>query len=74
MKKIVFVFLILILNSCKNNSCNCTEQWDITVSYTEGRIVSYNDTCWIAIHNGKGIIPGPWLENGNDIWQVCDEK
>ena len=45
-----------------------------TVKYEVDSKVWYHDTCWINPNStGRGIIPGPWLENSNDIWIMCVE-
>ena len=71
----IFVILILLtfsFISC-NKSCDCKETWDTDITYSKDDLVSYDGQCWVAITQGKGIIPGPWLENGNDIWEECTE-
>lgn len=69
---IVLIFLSSFIISC-GNSCDCNQNWDSTLIYVQDDIVSYDGKCWIAISQGKGIEPGPWLENGNDIWEECIE-
>lgn len=65
---IISVFTI----SCKNE-CDCTQDWDSSLQYSKSDLVSYDGKCWRAIAGGRGIEPGPWLENGNDIWEVCED-
>ena len=75
MKKLLplFFMLTLFFLSCKKDTCDCMENWDDSIQYFESDLVWYNDTCWVALHGGRGIIPGPWQQNGNDIWMVCEE-
>lgn len=64
----------LVFSSC-SPECICTDDFNDAVTYSKGDVVSYAGTCWKADAQGKGIIPGPWLENGNDIWKElkgCD--
>jgi len=35
--------------------------------------VSHDGKCWVAVAQGRGIEPGPWMQNGNDIWELCGE-
>ncbi len=69
-----FALLVIIsfLHSC-NNNCDCSEEWDSSITYVIDDLVSHNDTCWVSKGRGRGVKPGPWLENGNDIWLVCDD-
>lgn len=71
-KNILYVLLIigLGLTSC-NKKCNCTENWDPNLTYVKRDLVKYDGKCWKAVAQGRGITPGPWLENGNDIWHEC---
>lgn len=70
--KYKYLFSItLMFTSCSKSDCNCTNPWDINTTYFEDDLVSHNQKCWIAIAQGKGIEPGPWLYNGNDIWVEC---
>ncbi len=70
--KIVFS-IILIITSCVKKNCNCTVTWDSSITYVKNDLVSYNQKCWIAQGQGKGIEPGPWLQNSNDIWVECSD-
>lgn len=71
-KNFLFVLLILGLGftSC-NKKCNCTDDYDANITYVKGDLVKYDGKCWKADAQGKNITPGPWLQNGNDIWQEC---
>jgi len=60
------------LTSCKND-CNCSENWEASIRYSTGDLVFHNDTCWICRGGGRGIEPGPFLENGNDVWFQCED-
>jgi hypothetical protein len=71
MKFLIFLILIAFLTSCKND-CNCSDDWDVSIRYFPDDLVFYNDTCWISIGTGR-IRPGPWLQNGNDIWIQCED-
>jgi hypothetical protein len=66
------VFAITLFACSKK--CNCRDAWDKTFTYGKGSLVTYHDTCWIAKSQGRGIVPGPWLENSNDIWVLCEDK
>ncbi len=66
-----FVLTFLLITSCQKSKCNSTEEWIPTVTYAVNEIVWYNDTCWVAINQGRGIEPGPWLQNENDVWMPC---
>lgn len=74
LKKVFLILLIIttLLTSC-NNDCNCSEDWDASLRYFPDDLVLHNDTCWISIGTGTGIDPGPWLQNGNDIWIPCEK-
>jgi len=75
MKKSLFIVSIIaitMLASCKKE-CACSQNWDSTITYVEDDLVLYNGTCWIAVGQGKGIESGPWLANGNDIWEECTD-
>lgn len=68
------IALILSLSSCASNDrCDCTQDdaFDKMELYVSDDIVYYSGDCYIAVEQGKGIVPGPWLENGNDIWKLC---
>lgn len=76
LKKATFTTVLsigLVLISCNKNDCNCTNAWDSNTTYIENDLVSHNQKCWIALAQGKGIEPGPWLQNGNDIWEECND-
>jgi hypothetical protein len=73
MKKILFCLIIgvgLFTVSC-SKKCNCSENWDSTTTYVEDDLVLYDGKCWKALAQGRGIVPGPWQQNGNDIWKEC---
>ncbi len=75
MKNLLFVLALVfgIFTTSCNKKCNCNQSWDSTVTYYKNDLVSYNGQCWIAVAQGKGIEPGPWLQNGNDIWEECTD-
>ena len=55
-------------------NCQCTGNvFDPTLSYNQFDVVEHNGSCWEALAQGRGITPGPWLVNGNDIWIICEE-
>lgn len=72
LRVIAIAVVFFILNSCKDQ-CEYTEEWDDSTTYVRGESVTYSGECYIAVNQGRGIIPGPWLENGNDIWELCTE-
>ena len=76
-RNIIVLFTIFIsitaMNSCKKK-CNCSENYDATRLYDKGDLVIYNGKCWKASSKGRGITPGPWLQDGNDIWKECIEQ
>jgi putative component of membrane protein insertase Oxa1/YidC/SpoIIIJ protein YidD len=76
-RNIIVLFTIFIsittMNSCKKK-CNCSENYDATRLYDKGDLVIYNGKCWKASSRGRGITPGPWLQDGNDIWKECIEQ
>jgi hypothetical protein len=69
-----FSFLIAMLcnlSSCeKESKCNCTEEFDSMVTYVPGDYASYNDTCWHAYFQGRGVRPG---SEKDDVWEFCSE-
>lgn len=69
---LVLLVITAILTSC-NDNCNCSEEWDVNIQYLKDDMVSYEGTCWVAIAGGWGVEPGPYLEDGNDIWFECEE-
>ncbi len=75
MKKTIILSLTLLavqlVSSCEKN-CNCSENYDAAKTYYKGDLVKYDNICWEAEMQGRGIIPGPWMENGNDIWKECE--
>ena len=75
MRNTLFLLIILsaIINTSCQKKCDCSENWDSNLTYVKNDLVLYNDKCWEAIGQGRGIEPGPWLENGNDIWEECNE-
>lgn len=72
-KYIIILSITLIFSAC-GQDCNCTEDWDENITYVKDDLVNHDGKCWIAVAQGRGIVPGPWLENGNDIWEECDEE
>lgn len=68
---LILLVFITFLSSCKND-CNCSENWDDSRQYLIDEKVSHNGKCWIAVLGGRGIEPGPFLENGNDVWIECE--
>ncbi len=68
----VIVIGLLHFSACKKH-CRCDLIWDPSVTYVSGNSVSYNNKCYVAIAQGRGIVPGPWMQNGNDIWKECVE-
>ena len=75
MKRIILYIVIFAsvgLIAC-TKKCDCKLNWDPSVTYVKGDLVNYNGKCWEASDQGRGIIPGPWLQNGNDIWQECSQ-
>ncbi|MCF8239438.1 MAG: hypothetical protein K9I85_14850 [Saprospiraceae bacterium] len=72
---ILFCFFLALGYGCKKDSyCNCKDEWQSAIKYEVDSKVWYHDTCWINPNTtGRGILPGPWLENGNDIWIMCVE-
>ncbi len=73
-KKVLIVLLIFtaLFTSC-NNDCNCSEDWEEDTLYFTDDLVFHNDTCWICRGGGRRIEPGPFLQNGNDIWFECED-
>lgn len=68
----IITLLFLVLISCnKEPECNCVNDFDETITYVENDFVFHDGTCWRAEAQGRGIEPGPWLQNGNDIWRAC---
>lgn len=72
-KLILALGIILLQLSCKSE-CNCTEEWDEDKIYVANDLVNHNGECYEASAQGKGITPGPWQQNGNDIWMLCVEE
>lgn len=81
MKKLIYftgsiVLIGTLIISCKKNNlekhCDCynASPWDSTKVYNRKDIVSYDNKCWVANTQGKAK-PGPWLQNGNDVWKEC---
>lgn len=64
----MFFFLIGATFFGCTDLCRCPDQWENEITYHAGDIVQYHDTCWTASSQGRGIVPGPWQQNGNDIW------
>ena len=72
MKKVIIILLIShFLISCEKKKCKNATEWDSTVTYHKKDVVKYNSKYWKAEEQGRGIVPGPWLENSNDIWKEC---
>jgi hypothetical protein len=63
------VILNFVLASCTR--CDCKETFDSNKVYQKGDLVIYSGKCWKAVTQGQGIVPGPWQQNGNDIWTEC---
>lgn len=63
---------LALLGACRKK-CNCSQIWDADTTYVKKDLVYFEGKCWIAKAQGRGIEPGPWLENGNDIWVICTE-
>ena len=72
--KTLFIALLFVgsVSSCQKK-CECTENWDSSTTYIKNDMVSYDGKCWKATAQGRGIVPGPWLQNGNDIWEICND-
>lgn len=68
---LIGVISLVIFTSC--NRCDCNEEYNDQITYKKGNKVLYQGVCYKAIHQGNGIEPGPWLENGNDIWEICEK-
>jgi len=51
--------------------CNCTQAYDANVIYHPTDMVGYDGKCWYAVAQGRGVTPGPWLQNYNDVWKEC---
>ncbi len=68
---LILLSTTLLFTSCKK-ACNCSETWDNDKTYVKNDLVLHDGTCWKSKAQGKGIEPGPWLENGNDIWKECE--
>ncbi|MBC7411320.1 MAG: hypothetical protein H7331_02550 [Bacteroidia bacterium] len=66
----IALFLVSLSIACKKK-CNCTEVLDSNKIYLKGSLVLYHDTCWKAENQGRGGIPGDWLQKGNDVWKQC---
>ena len=73
MKKIILLACLIIGFASCNKKCNCKKDWDSNVTYVKGNLVKYNGKCWEAAAQGRGIVPGPWMQNGNDIWHECSQ-
>ena len=75
MKKLTFIAILVlsIVATACNKKCDCNKNWDETVTYKKHNSVLYNGKCWSAKSQGTGIVPGPWLANGNDIWEPCND-
>ena len=75
MRKLLFILSIVVstFNTSCQKDCACSESWDSNLTYVKNELVSYNGKCWIASAQGRGIETGPWLQNGNDIWEECNK-
>ena len=74
MRKVLFILTLVInifIASCQKK-CDCSQSWDSSLTYVKNDLVSYDGKCWEAVAQGRGIEPGPWLQNGNDIWEECN--
>ena len=69
---LILVICIFII-SCEKK-CDCNQSWDSSLTYVKNDLVSYDGKCWKAVAQGRGIEPGPWLQNGNDIWEECNNS
>lgn len=76
---IIFALLILLslaMTQCTKEKdrtpCSCTQNYDSTLTYFPNDMVKYSGKCWYSVGQGRGIKPGPWLINGNDIWKECN--
>ncbi len=63
-------FSIFFFASCQKR-CSCIMEYDENVTYKKGNSVSHEGKCYKAISQGRGIKPGPYRQNGNDIWKEC---
>ena len=74
MRKVLFILPLVIsifITSCQKK-CDCSQSWESSLTYVKNDLVSYDGKCWKAVAQGRGIEPGPWLQNGNDIWEECN--
>jgi hypothetical protein len=75
MIKCLAVLLLLVLTfSCgKSEKCHCPDSYETATNYKPGDIVDYQGLCFISIGYGRSITPNTkFLNNGNDIWIVCE--
>lgn len=74
---ILILLLSGVMTQCTKEKdrtpCSCSQNYDSTITYVTNDMVSYNGTCWYAVAQGRGITPGPWMMNGNDIWKECSD-
>ena len=73
LKLSLVLLMFLSLNACTEDPCDCTEDWEESKSYSMDSLVKHNGECYKAISSGRGILPGPWMENKNDIWVLCED-
>ena len=73
MKHLLIISSITVLLSSCQKKCDCTQNWDSSITYVNDDLVSHDGKCWVAVAQGRGIEPGPWMQNGNDIWELCGE-
>ena len=74
MRKVVFILILVIsifITSCQKK-CDCSQSWDSSLTYVKNDLVSYDGKCWKSVAQGRDIQPGPWLQNGNDTWEECN--
>jgi hypothetical protein len=70
---IIFLSCIMAISSCKKK-CTCSATWNSTTVYVPGNTVSYNGNCYEAVNQGSGEVPGPWMQNQNDVWKECSSE
>ena len=74
----VLKFTALLICACSVSSCKkkctCSPTWNATTIYVPGNMVSYNGNCYEAVNQGAGEVPGPWMQNQNDVWKECTSE